>query len=164
MKRKLFNSVLLFALFGIALGFFGILYEGLVYGPKMLGDSKERMLFWKQFYEFVSPVIFYIPLNPLATITLAILAFNTPEGKPALRNRLRAAVLFQVGSFLLTFYIIKIIDLKTAFSDIAQYATVIPAKTALFNCLSVIRIGLSALSLAAVFRGYLFVQKEEDAG
>jgi hypothetical protein len=90
MNRKLFNYFLYFALFGIAIGFFGILYEGLVYGPKMLGDSKTRMHFWKDFYSVISPLFYYIPLNPLATITLVILFFSTSRQEPELRNKFAA--------------------------------------------------------------------------
>jgi hypothetical protein len=161
MNRKLFNYLLYFALFGIALGFFGILYEGLVYGPKMVGDSNTRMLFWKDFYSVISPVIYYIPVNPLATITLVVLYFNTHPEQPALRSKLGYAALFQAASLLITFYIVKGIDLKTAFSNIALYADAIPAKTVLFNILSVIRICASACALNAVFRACLINVKHQ---
>lgn len=155
MNRKLFNSLLYFALFGIALGFFGILYEGLVYGPKMIGDSKERMLFWKSFYSVISPVFYYIPLNPLATISLVILFFSSSRLEPELKNKLLRAALLQIASFMLTFYIVKVIDLKTAFNNIEQYASEIPRKAVIFNILSVIRICASALALSFVFRACL---------
>jgi len=61
MKKKLFNNLVLFSLFGIALGFFGILYEGVVYGPKLLDVSAGRMLFWKGFTSVISPVVYYVP-------------------------------------------------------------------------------------------------------
>ena len=59
MNRKLFNNLLLFTLFDIALGFFGILYEGQISRPRMLGDSKTRMLFWKDFYTSINPDFYY---------------------------------------------------------------------------------------------------------
>ena len=64
MKHKLFNSLLLFSLFGIALGFFGMLYAGVVTIPKMLDTSMQRMLFWKGFYAIMNPISDYIPSRP----------------------------------------------------------------------------------------------------
>jgi hypothetical protein len=48
-----------------------------------------------------------------------------------------------------------VIDLKTAFNNIEQYAGEIPGKAVLFNVLSVIRIFASALALTFVFRACL---------
>jgi uncharacterized BrkB/YihY/UPF0761 family membrane protein len=161
MKNKLFNHLLLFSLFGIALGFFGILYEGSVYGPKMLGDSKIRMLFWKEFYTVISPLVYYIPLVPLATVILIILYFNTPKENVELKSRLKIGGLFQIGSLILTLYIIKQLNLKLYFSNIGKYSSDIPAKAILFNILSVCRIALTIVALIAVFRAYIQYQKDK---
>lgn len=160
MKNKLFNNLLLFSLFGIALGFFGILYEGSVYGPKMLDDSKIRMLFWKDFYMVITPLVYYIPLVPLATVTLVILYFNTPKENAELKSRLKIGGLFQIGSLILTLYIIKQLNLKLYFSNIDKYGSVIPAKAILFNILSVCRVALTTIALITVFRAYIQNQKD----
>src|ERR1700740_1926998 len=154
MKSKLFNNLLLFSLFGIALGFFGMLYEGVVNVPKMLDGSMARMLFWKNFYAVISPIPYYIPLVPLATITLVVLYFNTPKPKVELKNRVRLAVIFQVVSLALTFYIVTQMNLKFYFSDIEKYADTIPTKTLIVNIISVIRMTLAAIALASVFKAY----------
>lgn len=161
MKSKLFNNLLLFSLFGIALGFFGILYEGSVYGPKMLGESKVRMLFWKDFYTVISPLVYYIPLVPLATVILMILYFNTSKENAELKSRLKIAGIFQIGSLILTLYIIKLLNLKLYFSNIDKYSSQIPAKTILFNVLSVCRIALTIIALTAVFRAYIQTQNDQ---
>ena len=98
MKIKLFNNLLVFSFFGLALGLFGILYEGVVYGPKFLDVSAERMQFWKAFTAVISPIPYYIPIYPAATILLAVLAFRTPKEKAGLRKPLISASLFQIAS------------------------------------------------------------------
>jgi hypothetical protein len=162
MKSKLFNNLLLFSLFGVALGFFGILYEGIVNVPKMLDSSMARMLFWKNFYAAISPVPYYIPLVPLATITLVVLYFKTPKQKMELKNRLKLAAIFQIISLALTFYIVKQINLKLYFSDIEKYGGLIPAKTLLVNIISVARVVITAIALASIFKAYIQTQKDKS--
>lgn len=159
MKPKLFCNLLLFSLFGIALGFFGILYEGIVYGPKFMDVSMERMLFWKSFTSVISPIPYYIPIYPLATILLVFLSFSTPKEKPEYRKRLQAASLFQIASLVLTFYILTQINFKGSFGDIGKYAAEIPHKVLLFNVLSVLRIGLGAIALTFTFKAFIQTQK-----
>ena len=155
MNRKLFNFFLAFALFGIALGFFGILYEGLVYGPKMLGDSRSRMLFWKDFYQVISPVFYYLPMNPLGMLSMIIVYLNADKYAAPVKRPLLYAILFQAASFLITIFIVKGIDMKTAFTNISLYASEIPNKTALFNGLSIVRILASGIAMLNVFRACL---------
>ncbi len=160
MKLKLFNNLLLFSLFGIALGFFGILYEGIVYGPKFLDASMERMLFWKNFTSIISPLAYYTPWVGLATLTLVVLYFKTPKQKMSLKNRLKWASVFQVLSLAITFYILTQINFKQSFGDIQKYADVIPGKAVLFNILSIIRIIFMAIALSSLFKGYIQTQKD----
>jgi hypothetical protein len=162
MKNNLFNNLLLFSLFGIALGFFGKLYEGVVVAPKMLDSSMERMLFWHDFYSVINPIIFYIPLLPLATITLAILYFKTPKLKAELKKRLGLASIFQIVALALTFYIVTQINLKLYFGDVEKYADVIPSKTLLLNILSVVRLVFAAIALTFIFKAYTETQKAEN--
>ncbi|HTB30393.1 MAG TPA: hypothetical protein VK808_00090 [Bacteroidia bacterium] len=160
MKTKLFNNLLLFSLFGVALGFFGILYEGLVYGPKFLDTSMDRMLFWKSFTSIISPLAYYTPWVGLGTLILVALFFKTPKLKPLLKNRLKWASIFQVLSLAITLFILTQINFKQSFSDIAKYADVIPGKVILFNILSVLRIVLVAIALISLFKAYIQTQKE----
>jgi hypothetical protein len=155
MKTKLFKYLLLFSLFGIALGFFGELYEGVVLIPKMLEASAKRMLLWKNYYEVISPIVYYIPLTPLATITVLILYFKTPTQKTELKKQLKLATIFQIASLTLTFYIVKQVNLQLCFSDLEKYANEIPSKAFLVNILSVFRLMLAAMALAFAFRAYI---------
>jgi hypothetical protein len=160
MKSKLFNNLLLFSLFGIALGFFGILYEGVVYGPKFLDVSMERMLFWKSFTSVISPVIYYAPWVYLATIALVILYFKTPREKAGLKKRLKLGGLFQIASLVLTIYILTQINFKQSFGNLEKYAEAIPGKVILFNILSVLRTAFGAIALTFIFKAYIQTQKD----
>lgn len=161
MKPKTFNNLLLFALFGVALGFFGILYEGLVYGPKFMDTSMDRMLFWKSFTSIISPLVYYTPWVGLGTITMVVLFFMTSKLKPKLKNRLKWASIFQALSLAITLYILTQINFKQSFGDIQKYADLIPQKVILFNILSVIRIVFGAIALISLFKGYIQTQTEQ---
>ena len=161
MKTKYFNNLLLFSLFGIALGFFGILYEGIVYGPKFLDTSMERMLFWKNFTTIISPLAYYTPWVGLATFTLVVLYFMTSKQNIPLKNRLKWASIFQILSLAITLYILTQINFKQSFGDIQKYTDAIPGKTVLFNILSVIRIVFTAIALANLFKGYILTQTNQ---
>jgi hypothetical protein len=152
MKSKLFSNLLLFSLFGIALGFFGILYEGVVYGPKLLDVSMERMLFWKSFTSVISPIVYYVPCVYLATIALVILYFKTPKEKEELKKRLKFASIFQMASLALTIYILARINLKLSFGDLEKYADAIQGKVIFFNILSVFRVAFGAIGLIYIFK------------
>jgi NADH:ubiquinone oxidoreductase subunit 6 (subunit J) len=161
MKSKLFNNLLLFSLFGIGLGFFGVLYEGVVYGPKLLDVSMERMLFWKEFTSVISPIVYYVPWVYLATIMLVVLYFKTQKEKKELKKRLKLASIFQILSLVLTIYILAQINFKRSFGDLEKYADTIPGKVLLFNILSIIRVTLAAIGLSYVFKAYVQTQKEQ---
>jgi hypothetical protein len=158
MKLKLFNNLLVFSLFGIALGFFGVLYEGVVYGPKFLDVSMERMQFWKAFTAVISPIPYYIPIYPIATILLVVLSFRTPKEISGQSPRLIVASLCQLASLALTFYILTQINFRRSFGNLDKYAYEIPGKVLLFNILSFIRIGLGAIAVAFVFKVYMQIQ------
>ena len=161
MKSKLFNNLLLFSLCGIALYFFGILYEGVVYGPKFLDVSTERMLFWKSFTSVISPIVYYVPWVYLATIVLVVLYFTTPKEKAGLKKRLKLATIFQVTSLALTIYILTQINFILRFGNLEKYSDTIPGKVLLFNILSIFRVALAASGLSCIFKAYIQTQKEK---
>ena len=161
MKTKLFNNLLLFSLFGISLGFFGMLYEGVVYAPKMLDVTAQRMQFWNNFYDVIKTLSFYIPCQ-LGTIVLVVLSFQTGKQKSELKRKLKWASFFQVVALVLTFYIVKQINLQLFFGDIVKYADVIPGKVVLLNIISPIRIVLAGTAMVFLLRGYIQTQKEPN--
>ena len=159
MKVKLFNNLLMFSLFGISLGFFGMLYEGIIYAPKMLEVSAVRVQFWHDFYAVIKPLIFYVPCQ-LGTVVLLILYFLADKQKPDLKRRLKWASIFQIAALILTFYIVKQINLQLYFSDTQKYADVIPGKVALLNIISPFRIVLAGTAMVFLLKAYVQTQKE----
>jgi hypothetical protein len=159
MKARLFNNLLLFSLFGITLGFFGVLYEGVVYGPKFLDTSIERMLFWKSFTSVISPIPFYIPWDPLAAVIALTLFFITSKQQVLIKKQLKWASIFQIASLVLTFYILFQINFKQSFGNLEKYAAEIPFKVILFNILSICRISFAAIAMSFAFKAYIQTQK-----
>jgi hypothetical protein len=120
------------------------------------------MLFWKNFTSVISPIIYYVPLVYLATITLVVLYFKTPKQKAELKKRLRRASIFQIASLALTIYILTQINFKLRFGNLEKYADTIPGKVVLFNILSVFRVALAAIGLAFIFKAYIQTQKDQN--
>ena len=157
MKTKLLNTFLLIALFGIALGFFGMLYEGVTLIPKMLNSDLARLQFWHDFYSFINPIFFYIPLVPISTIIIICFYFKADQNSTA-KKELAIAVLFQLLTLGLTFYIVTQINLKFYLSDIEKNFELISYKTKLINVISIVRFIFAAIAMRFTFRSYM-IQK-----
>ena len=162
MKNKLFTNLLLFALLGIAMWFFGNLYEAIVIGPNMLSNSIVRINHWQGFFAVTNPAFFYVPVPQLATVVLIVLYFKTSKQKVALKKLLKLATIFQVVSILLSVYIITQINFKLFFGDLGKYADQVPSMALLWNILNVTRVFLVGIALVFVFKAYLHNQKNEN--
>jgi hypothetical protein len=159
MTSKLFNNLLLFSLFGIAMWFFGNLYEAIVIGPNMLSDTAARMEHWQKFFAVTNPVFFYVPFPQLATIVLIILFFNTSGQKTELKKSLKLANIFQIASIVLSVYMITQINLKLFFGDLEKYSDKLSSMALLWNILNAVRVVLVGFALTFVFKAYLQTQK-----
>ena len=162
MTNKLFNNLLLFSLFGIAMWFFGNLYEAIVIGPNMLTDTLVRMGHWQNYFVVTNPIYFYVPVTQLATVILIILFFKTDGQKAVLKRLLKLATLFQVVSILLSIYIITQINLKLFFGDLTRYADSLSSMALVWNVLNIIRVVLVGVALVFVFKAYLETQKNQN--
>jgi hypothetical protein len=159
MQENLYNNLLLFSLFGVALWFFGNLYEGIVIAPNLLTDSFQKAQHWQNFIDVTNPILFYVPLTPLSTITLLLLYFKTPKQKTDLKRQMKFAVIFQVLSYSLSIYIITQINLIIFFGDLNKYIGIVHTKALLWNILNIIRVTLVAIALIFNFKAYLQTQK-----
>ncbi|MCW3125825.1 MAG: hypothetical protein JWO03_1483 [Bacteroidetes bacterium] len=160
MQIKLFNNMLLFSLFGIAMSFFGNLYEGIVIGPNMLQDSIHRMQYWQKFFVATNPAFFYVPVTQLAAIISVVLYFKTDKQKVALKKKLKLAAIFQIASIALSVYIITQINLKLFFGDLEKYRDAVSYMALLWNVLNAVRILLVGIALTFTFRAYVIAQNE----
>jgi hypothetical protein len=161
-KMKWYNGILLFTLFGIAMWFFGNLYEAIVIGPNMIHDSMNRLHAWQQFFVLTNPVFFYVPIPQLATLALLGLFIKAPAGSVELKRLLKIANVFQLSSIALSVYIISQINFKLFFGDLSKYTDSVAALALLWNVLNIIRVLLVGVALTFVFKAYLQTQLEKN--
>lgn len=152
MIKKISGSLLAFSLFGIALWFFGNLYEGVVIAPNMLYDSVSKIRDWQDFFEITNPVYFYIPVSPLAVFVIVFLYFKTSRDNAALKRHLKYAIIFGLPAFGLGIVIITQINFKLFFGDIQKYTAVTHRLSVLWNCLNIARVLLLAPVLFHTFK------------
>jgi hypothetical protein len=156
MRNKIADNLLLFALFGIALWFFGNLYEGIVIAPNMLNDSIHKAHDWQDFFVITNPIIFYVPVAPAATFIIIFLYFKTRTDNVILKRHLKRATIFGALAFALGILIITQINLKLFFGDIEKYSEEDIYKMSLrWNYLNVIRVGLLIPTLIHIFKAYV---------
>lgn len=153
--NKLFSHLLLFSLFGIAMWFFGNLYEAIVIGPNMLENSGQRLHYWQNFFVVINPVFFYVPIPPLAAVSLIVLFFIVPKEEVKIKKQLKLANIFQITSLALSTYIITQLNFKLFFGDLEKYADQIPSRALLWNILNLLRVALIAIALRFVFNAYM---------
>jgi hypothetical protein len=159
-RTKPSNKLLLFSLFGIALWFFGNLYEAVVIAPNMLKDSARKVQDWQAFFSATNPVFFYIPIAPMAVVVMIVLYFKTSKVQSILKRHLRLATLFGVPAFALGVLMITQINLKLFFGEAGKYAAEAHRLAVLWNMLNVVRIALLSVTLYQMFRAYIETQRE----
>ncbi len=67
--QKVDTRLVLFVVFGLALWFFGNLYEAVVIAPNLVVDTATKITYWRGFFSLTNPVYFYIPVAPQAALT-----------------------------------------------------------------------------------------------
>jgi hypothetical protein len=159
-RTKPSNKLLLFSLFGIALWFFGNLYEAVVIAPNMLKDSARKVQDWQDFFAVTNPVFFYIPIAPIAVVIMIVLFLKTGSEQPILKGHLKLATLFGVPAFALGMYMITQINLKLFFGEADKYAAEAHKLSVLWNILNAVRIALLSVTLYQMFRAYIETQRE----
>lgn len=160
MPPKPTKNLLQFALFGIALWFFGNLYEGVVIAPNMLKDSAQKMKDWQDFFTITNPVFFYIPIAPIAVVLIVILHFRTSKDEPVLKKHLKRATIFGLSAFGLGIFIITQINFKLFFGEIEKYAADAYRLSVLWNTLNAVRVVLVAITLFHMFKAYMHTQQK----
>jgi hypothetical protein len=160
MTSKLSNKLLAFSLFGIALWFFGNLYEGVVIAPNMLKNSVQKMQDWQSFFSITNPVFFYIPITPVAVFIIVFLFLRTPKENAALKSHLKRATIFGLLALVLGVFIITQINFKLFFGDIKKYSAAAYSLSVLWNSCNAIRVALLAITLLHTFKAYTATQQK----
>ncbi|OLT56313.1 hypothetical protein, partial [Mycobacteroides abscessus] len=108
-----------FTVFGIAMWFFGNLYEAVVIGPNIAGDTKEQLRAFQQFTVVTNPVYYYIPLTQIAAVTLIVWFVRTPWRAPEKRS-LFIASLAEIAAVALSIYIIVKLNMTLFFGSLGE--------------------------------------------
>ena len=85
---RLEPGLLRFALFGLALWFFGNLYEQIVLMPNWVVAPLDVLRAYNRYYTVVIQYHYYVPATQLAVVALLVLGYRTARGES-----LRAALL-----------------------------------------------------------------------
>jgi hypothetical protein len=161
MNSRLYNILLLFSLFGIAMWFFGNLYEAVVIGPNMLGNSDVKMRAFRDFFTSTNPAFFYIPVSQLAVLISIFLYLKTPKDKHILKRTLLRAVIVLVIAMIITIYLVTQINIKLFFGDEILSLQQMTNLAVTWNILNIVRILLAAVALGYIFKAWSRFQKEK---
>lgn len=135
-----------FTVFGIAMWFFGNLYEAVVIGPNIAGDTKEQLRAFQQFTEVTNPVYYYIPLTQIAAVTLIVWFVRTPWRAPEKRS-LFIASLAEITAVALSIYIITKLNMTLFFGSLGETPEELHRLALQWNLLNLVRVGVTALAL-----------------
>lgn len=140
-----------FTLFGIALWFFGNLYEAVVIGPNIAGDSKEQLKAFQQFTVVTNPVYYYIPLTQIAAITLIVWFVRTPRKAPEKISLLLACVA-EILAVVLSVYVIVRLNMTLFFGSLGESPGELHRLALQWNVLNLVRVVLTAIALLYALR------------
>jgi amino acid transporter len=73
MPTKLFDRLLIFSLFFLALWFFGNLYEEILIAPNHIRNAYEKLQHWHGFFTEINQIYYYVPFTQLAVVIAFIL-------------------------------------------------------------------------------------------
>lgn len=135
-----------FTVFGIAMWFFGNLYEAVVIGPNIAGDTKEQLRAFQQFTVVTNPVYYYIPLTQIAALTLIVWFVRTPWRAPEKRS-LFIASLAEIAAVALSIYIIVKLNMTLFFGSLGETPDELHRLALQWNLLNLVRVGVTALAL-----------------
>lgn len=135
-----------FTVFGIAMWFFGNLYEAVVIGPNIAGDTKEQLRAFQQFTVVTNPVYYYIPLTQIAAVTLIVWFVRTPWRAPEKRS-LCIASAAEIAAVALSIYIIVKLNMTLFFGSLGETPDELHRLALQWNLLNLVRVGVTALAL-----------------
>lgn len=159
------QSTLLFALFGIAGGFYGNLYEAVVLVPEWQ-ISPRSISHWASPYAAKSPTRYYVPIEPLSTIALWLGLGMTGRMPWRTNSLLRRWLLFAsicgLATQGLTAYIVLQLNMPLFFdADRPPYSVLVNLldQWELFNAF---RIVLRAATLLGLFQSFLQLIRDQQ--
>lgn len=101
-----------FALFGLALWFFGNLYEEIILMPNWLAASIDVLRVHSRYTTVVVQYHYYVPVTQLAVITLIVLCFTNNPARQLAQPDLRRAAIWGTLGVALTAWIVLNLNLN----------------------------------------------------
>lgn len=100
-----------FALFGLALWFFGNLYEEVILMPNWLVAPLDVLTAYNRYYSVVIQYHYYVPITQLAVIILIVLCFIDNPARQLAQPELRWAAIWGALGIALTVCIVLSLNL-----------------------------------------------------
>ncbi|MBO0931946.1 hypothetical protein [Fibrella aquatilis] len=101
-----------FALFGLALWFFGNLYEEVILLPNWLAASLSVLQAYNRYYSVVIQYHYYVPVTQVAVVVLVALCFTSNPARQTDPSNLRRAALWGTLGLVLTALIVINLNLR----------------------------------------------------
>lgn len=109
-----------FALFGLALWFFGNLYEEVILMPNWLAAPIDVLEAYNHYYSVVIQYHYYVPITQLGVIILIVLCFTQNPARQLGEGNLRRAAVWGTLAIALTVWIVLSINLKLFIGELMQ--------------------------------------------
>ncbi len=100
-----------FALFGLALWFFGNLYEEVILMPNWLVAPLDVLTAYNRYYTVVIQYHYYVPITQLSVLILVVLCFTNNPARQLARTELRWAAIWGTLGIALTAWIVLSLNL-----------------------------------------------------
>jgi phosphotransferase system glucose/maltose/N-acetylglucosamine-specific IIC component len=151
-SSNLLKWLTLAASLGLAHWFFGNLYEALVIAPNWTVDSPAQLQRLNEFFVHTSPTLFFVPMVPLATLLVWLVAFLNRDrrlGATYARASLYAALAMALNVLIVTTLITKLFG-----ADYQAHASQLQSYAARWNLLNLGRMGLVATAATYLFNAF----------
>lgn len=107
-----------FTIFGLAMWFFGNLYEEVILMPNWLVAPLPVLKTYQQYYSVVIQYHYYVPVTQLAVMALIALYFTDNPARHSARRQLGRGSLWGLSGIALTAYVVLTINLKLFIGDL----------------------------------------------
>lgn len=140
------------AIFGLALWFFGNLYEEIILMPNWLAAPIDVLRAYNRYYSIVIQYHYYVPLTQLAVVMLATLYFTRNPARQLARPALGRATVWGLLGIALTAYVVITINLHLFVGELTVSEAVAHRKGLVWMVLNGIRLAFVGLALGNAVR------------
>ncbi len=161
MRRSPQKALTLVAVLGTAWWLFGNLYESIVFSPNWVEDSPAQMRRLHEFFTHTGPTLYFVPLTQLATLLAWVLLWRNRDD--AARPFYRRAGLWAVALTAVNAYIVAVVVPKLFGANYLSQAERLTSYCWQWNILNVLRMALTATTMAYLFNAYRVLDRAREA-